>query len=188
MRRSLGDKRREISPDQIQQITALYNAFTEDEHTKIFDTSAFGYRKITVERPLRLNFQASAERIVRLHEESAFKSLVTPKQTRKKAKDTQLSLGDDPEIAAGRQEQQKILAMLSTLPETLFIKRDAFEGLLNKALKATHLKVSAPLRKAILSALSERDDTADICYDKDGNLEPDSELRDTENVPLKEDI
>jgi len=188
MRKSLGDKRREISSDQIQAITALYNACTEGEHTKIFDTAAFGYRKITVERPLRLNFQASPARIARLHTESAFLSLVTPKQTRKKAKENQPSLLDDPEIAAGRQEQQKILAMLSTLPEMLFTNRDAFESLLNKAVKTAHLKPATPLRKAILSALSERDETADICYDKDGNPEADPQLRDTENVPLKEDI
>ena len=78
--------------------------------------------------------------------------------------------------------------MLSTLPETLFTNRDAFENVLNKAIKAAHLKLATPLRKAILSALSERDETADICYDKDGNPEPDPQLRDTENVPLKEDI
>ncbi len=45
-----------------------------------------------------------------------------------------------------------------------------------------------PLRKAMLAALSERDETAEICMDKDGNPEPDPDLRDTENVPLKEDI
>ena len=137
---------------------------------------------------MRLNFQASPERIAPLHEESAFLSLVTPKQTRKKAKDNQLPLVDDPKVAAGRQEQQKILAMLATLPETLFNNRDAFEGLLNKAIKAANLKLATPLRKAMLSALSERDDTAEICNDKDGNPEPDPQLRDTGNVPLKEDI
>jgi hypothetical protein len=50
------------------------------------------------------------------------------------------------------------------------------------------LKLPAPVRKAILAALSERDETADVCCDKDGNPEPDAELRDYENVPLKEDI
>jgi type I restriction enzyme M protein len=44
------------------------------------------------------------------------------------------------------------------------------------------------VRKAILNALSERDETADICRDKDGNPDPDPALRDYENVPLKEDI
>ena len=41
---------------------------------------------------------------------------------------------------------------------------------------------------AVLMALAERDKTADVCTDKKGNPEPDSELRDYENVPLKEDI
>ena len=41
------------------------------------------------------------------------------------------------------------------------------------------------LLKAVLSTLSERDETADICVDNKGNPEPDTELRDTENVPLK---
>ncbi len=45
-----------------------------------------------------------------------------------------------------------------------------------------------PIRKAILSALSERDETAEICRDSDDNPEPDPELRDTENVPLSESI
>jgi hypothetical protein len=40
--------------------------------------------------------------------------------------------------------------------------------------------------KAVLSALGERDETAEICRDRDGNAEPDPELRDTESVPLKE--
>ena len=46
------------------------------------------------------------------------------------------------------------------------------------------MKLSAPISKAILSALSERDDTAAICRDEQGNPEPDPELRDTESVPL----
>ena len=50
------------------------------------------------------------------------------------------------------------------------------------------MKLAAPVRKAILSALSERDETAAICRDKDGNPEPDPELRDTESVPLAESV
>jgi type I restriction enzyme M protein len=50
------------------------------------------------------------------------------------------------------------------------------------------IKLSTPLRKAILAALSERDETADICTDAQGNPEPDTDLRDYENVPLKDNI
>ena len=72
MRRSLGDKRREISPEHIAEITAIHEAFAASDRSKIFATTDFGYRKITVERPLRLNFQASPERIGRLDGEKAF--------------------------------------------------------------------------------------------------------------------
>ena len=57
-----------------------------------------------------------------------------------------------------------------------------------EAAKRAGLKLPAPVRKAVLSALSERDETAAICRDRDGNPEPDPELRDTENVPLAESI
>ena len=72
------------------------------------------------------------------------------------------------------------------LPNGLFKERPAFEAALAKALKGAALKIGAPVKKAILSALSERDQTAAICRDSDGKPEPDPELRDYELVPLKE--
>ena len=50
------------------------------------------------------------------------------------------------------------------------------------------MKLPSPARKAILSALSERDETAVICRDEGGNPEPDPDLRDTESVPLAESV
>ena len=76
---------------------------------------------------------------------------------------------------------------LAQLPNEKFMNRDVFSDLLNKALKETGLKIVAPIKKAILNALSERDEEADVCTDKNGNPEPDTELRDHELVPLKED-
>lgn len=58
--------------------------------------------------------------------------------------------------------------------------------MLHEAAHKAKLRLSAPVEKAILSALSERDETAAICRDKEGNPEPDPELRDTESVPLSE--
>ena len=180
MRKSLGDKRRQISKDQISEITAIHSTFSEGEFCKVFDTSAFGYRKITVERPLRLNFRAIPERIERLLREKAFINLAVSrkKNAEQKAK----------EEALMRKQQEAMLDALDTMPDTLFKDRPSFEKALDKAVKDAGLKLNAALRKAILSALSERDETAEICLDKDGYPEPDSELRDTENVPLKEDI
>ena len=180
MRKSLGDKRRQISKDQISEITAIHSTFSEGEFCKVFDTSAFGYRKITVERPLRLNFRAIPERIERLLREKAFINLAVSKKKNAQAKAK--------EEADGRKQQEAMLDALDTMPDTLFKDRPSFEKALDKAVKDAGLKLNAALRKAILSALSERDETAEICLDKDGYPEPDSELRDTENVPLKEDI
>ena len=86
--------------------------------------------------------------------------------------------------------------LLRTLPDSLYKDRDEFEGMLSAASRKVGVKLPAPIQKAILSALSERDQTAEICRDKSalsgveggGNPEPDPELRDTENVPLSEDI
>jgi len=59
MRKSLGDKRKEISPEQIDEITNLYGDFTESDRVKILPNESFGFQRITVERPLRLGWQIS---------------------------------------------------------------------------------------------------------------------------------
>ena len=74
------------------------------------------------------------------------------------------------------------------MPDTVVKDRKAFEDILDDAAKRAEIKLSAPVRKAILNALAERDPTAAICRDKDGNPEPDPELRDTERVPLAEEV
>ena len=137
-------------------------------------------RRITVERPLRLNFQASPERIARLQQQKAFQDLATSKK-----KNQQEKLFEE---SAGHEQQQAILSMLKTLPGTMFKDRAIFEKELDKTTMRSGLRLTPPLRKAILTALSERDETAEICRDKDDHPEPDPELRDTENVPLNEDI
>ncbi len=70
----------------------------------------------------------------------------------------------------------------------VYKNRDEFETDLQAALDAADLKLVAPLKKAILNTLAERDESADICRDNHGQPEPDTSLRDYENVPLKEDI
>jgi type I restriction enzyme M protein len=193
MRRSLGEKRREISDAQIQQVTEIYQSFEESERSKIFETIDLGYRKITVERPLRLNFQASPERIARLDEQTAFLNLAKSKKRNAEERAA--------EEDRGRQQQEAVKALLATLPSKVFMNRGEFEAALESSIQdakalngplfgqqAVDVKITGPLKKAILSALSERDERADICEDKNGEPEPDPELRDHENVPLKESV
>ncbi len=199
MRKSMGDKRREISPQQIEQVREIFLDFQEGERSKIFPYTVFGYRKIQVERPLRLNFQASPERIARLDQQKVFADLAVSKK--KKASEKEI------EERQGRRLQEAIREALRTLPGDLYKDRAIFEKLLDKALKEAvpprnededqanvypqelaltpiGLKLAAPLRKAMLQALSERDETAEICRDKQGRPEPDPDLRDSESVPL----
>jgi len=180
MRKSLGSKRRTIPPEKAAKVLAILRSFEEGEYSKIFPTTQFGYRRITVERPLQLNFQASPERIERLRDERAFQRLAESKKRNPEVKAQEEELG--------RKQQVKILDMLQALPDTLFKSRPDFEKTLKMALAKDQLKLDASVKKAILSALSERDETADICLDKNGNHEPNANLRDTENVPLSESV
>jgi type I restriction enzyme M protein len=92
------------------------------------------------------------------------------------------------EEAAGRTQRGAIRALLRGLPGTLYKDRDEFERRLKGAAEQAGVKLAAPLVRAILAALSERDETAGICRDRDAQPEPDPELRDTESVPLGERI
>jgi type I restriction enzyme M protein len=193
MRKSLGDKRRQIPLERAEDILKILSAFKDGDTrtvvkdgkeeeivvSRVFPTTQFGFRKITVDRPLRLNFQATPDRIGRLEEERGFQSLA---QSKKKG------AAGAKEQEAGRAQQEEIRTLVRRLPNKLFKDRDGFERALNAAAKKSGIKLSTATTKAILSALSERDETAAICRDKDGNPEPDPELRDTESVPLDEDV
>ncbi len=180
MQKSLGDKRREISPEKIVEIVSLYREQPDNEFSTVFDRRDFGYRKVTIDRPLRLNFQATPERIARLAEETRFKNL-----TKSTKRDPQEKAADE---EAGRQEQNCIRAILPDMPSTCFKNSDSFVEALTEAASAHEYKFKAPIRDAVLSALSERDESADICCGAKGMPEADSSLRDVEYVPLTEDI
>ena len=115
-------------------------------------------------------------------ETTAFANLAASK----KRKDTKAAQA---EIEEGGKLQEAILSVLRPLAAKGIVKnREQFSEMVQAAFKRSGLKVPAALFKAILMALSERDETADICTDAKGNPEPDPELRDYENVPLKEDV
>jgi type I restriction enzyme M protein len=164
MRKSLGSKRQFVGDSDQDAIVRLYGDFQETDNSKIFPIEAFGYRRITVERPLQLNFQTSEERIERILEDKAIQKM-------------------DPE------DQYRILAACRAMDaDTVFRNRKQFQKELKSSLTDNHVYPSIPQLKALLNALSERDPEADICTDSKGNPEPDSSLRDNENVPLGESV
>jgi type I restriction enzyme M protein len=163
MQKSLGSKRRMISPNQIDEIARVYAAFedidpdkrSEEEKSanpkqaasKIFDTHVFGYRRITVERPLRMRFSVDIDR-----------------------------------LALYASTKGADFAERFSSVEGDFISLKAF-------LKAADVKkLSRAAHKAVLTCFGQRDSKADPVPDTDGALLSDSELRDFENVPLRQDI
>jgi type I restriction enzyme M protein len=163
-RKSLGSKRRVMDEGHIAKVLDIYNAFEDStDNTKIYPNSYFGYRKVTVDRPLRLNLQTSIKRIQLLENEKQF---------------TKLDMT----------EQAVYKELIESLPEKLYMSREEFaKDLMNEA-KSRELKISAPLKKAIINALGERDTNAEICKDSEGKPEVDSSLRETERVSLDIDI
>jgi type I restriction enzyme M protein len=204
MRKSLGNKRNKIGdrdagePDQIGEIARIHGNFQDSETrsftidgrhkelvvSKIFDNGDFGYQKIAIERPLRLNFEASAERLARLESEPGFRNLAT---SNKKNEAARLE-----EIEAGRRRQEQIRMLLSAFAATngdkLYRDRDDFLADLRAADQACGARLTAAVIKGLQNALGERDEEAAICRDRNGKPEPDPELRDTETVPLKDSI
>ena len=212
MPKSLGNKRNKLGdptdrpsePDQIGEITRIFGNFKHGETrrfteqdpitrqpvektrvvSKVFDTADFGFHKITVERPLRLNFQPTLERIARLETERGFVKLATSNKKNEKARLA--------EIAEGQQRQAAIRKLLADFAaqhgDTVYKDRSAFLTDLREADRTGNLRLTAAEFRVVLAALGERDETAEVCHDRHGNLEPDPELRDTESVPLKESI
>jgi type I restriction enzyme M protein len=180
MRKSLGNKRNELGPEHITEITEIYGAFKEGPCCKIFDNEEFGYRKITVERPLRQSFQGAAERLALLEQEAAFQNL---------AKSKRKGAAGIKEVEEGRESQAAILKALGKLDKKkVWKKRALFLEEIEGTFKVAGLKLAAPIENAILSACGEQDETAEVVTDEQGRPESDADLRDTENVPLKEDI
>ncbi|MDP3042130.1 MAG: class I SAM-dependent DNA methyltransferase [Candidatus Omnitrophota bacterium] len=179
MPRSLGNKRNEISDEHITEITKIYGEFKECEYCKIFPNEYFGYTRVTVERSLRLNFQVLKERIERLDEQPG---LINLAKSKKKGKEGLR------EIEEGEKLKKDIKVMLLTFDSKLYRNREKFIEVIEQVAEKSRLEIKAPVMKAILEALSERDGTADICMDKDGNPEPDTDLRDYENIPLMDNI
>ena len=192
MKKSLNNKRNEISEEQIRELTRVYGNY-EDGATagvsingetetrvisRIFENREFGFLKVTVERPLRMNFETTPERIAKLDDQTAFANLA---KSRKRKDEVTIQR----ETAEGRKRQEAIRTALRTLEVNgRSMDRAAFEADVLEAAESARVKIPAPIKKAIFAALGERDLKAEICWDGKGRPEPDSELRDTENIPL----
>jgi type I restriction enzyme M protein len=157
MRKSLGEKRKEISEAQIDDITRLYGDFEEGEKVKISPNEAFGFLRITVERPLRLRWEITDETII---------AVLAAKALQKVTEDVRHAVREllEEHQGAGFATQRELVKAIGSA--------------------MTSLGLAGPAHKVVCSTLAIRDEQAPVITDRKGNPEPDSELRDNENVPL----
>ena len=171
MRKSLGDKRKTMSPEQIAEVTRLYAeaisiaADEADPRVKVFDREAFGFQRVTVEQPLRRAWRVDAETIAAVGEAKAVRALLDPK-----------ARGDLAEREA--LHAQLVAALEAATGEQWDSEKAAKVGLLGG------LDLPAPVAKAVLGALAVADPEAPVIRNRAGDPEPDPVLRDQENIPL----
>jgi type I restriction enzyme M protein len=154
MRKSLGEKRKEISPEQIETITRLYGAFEENDKVKMFRNEEFGYQRVTVERPLRLRYAVDDETANRLIDSKSYAKL-------------------------GEADQERLADALTALHGISTTDGKEALGAFSRVLG----KLDKEIEKAVLDAITIRDPDA-LIVTKKGKAEPDPELRDNESVPL----
>ncbi|HET7231594.1 MAG TPA: class I SAM-dependent DNA methyltransferase [Longimicrobium sp.] len=197
MKKSLGNKRNKIGgvhpgePDHIGHIASIHRDFTDGQTwafpvdgrekdfvvSRVLPNDAFGYRRITVERPLRLSFRATPERIARLAQQTSGR------------KDT---VARSAAAEAGERRREQIRALLAAFAQAsggeIYSDREAFRRELRAVERVHGVRLTAAELKAVEAALGERDSAAEPCVGRDGRPEPDPELRDTASVPLSEEI
>ncbi|MGB2915733.1 MAG: N-6 DNA methylase, partial [Candidatus Microthrix parvicella] len=168
MRKSLGEKRKQVSDNQIADIVRAYGDFNEVDggdaadsdpkpSVKVFPNEAFGFLRITVERPLRLRWEVTDEGVEALRADKKFAKLT---------EDDQNSIIADLGHSIGAHATD-----------------EALRDLARTALKRADIK-GKPYENAIVDAFAIRDPDADPVTDSKGNVQPDPDLRDNENVPL----
>ena len=179
MRKSLGNKRKFTTEPQIGELTRLYaDALASpgaDKRVKVFDREAFGYQRVTVERPLRRRWELSAEAVGGLaHEKAWLAWLVPPKAT-----DDALAFVEEVE-----QSQDRLLGVLRAMVGISEATEAAFTKRLKAAATDNNLDVPAKVLKLIIGTAAVPDAEAPVLTDRKGNPLPDPDLRDAENVPL----
>lgn len=160
LRKSEGNKKRAISPDQTRQIVASFSAFEPNKTSKIFDYKEFGYRRVKVLRPLRMKIVITEEGFERLDGDTAWNKLA----------DEQKEAWTSALIAHASREQTY----------------DWLEPFAKAAAKTNKAlgKVGKPLLKAFVGAFGVRDPEANPVIDSNGDVVADDTLTDFENVPL----
>ena len=191
MRKNQGEKRYELTKEDREEIVRLYTDFDDsDPRVKIFDYREFEYREYTVIQPMKRNYALSKERLDTMLAGKALSDVWDEEAIEKLQEKDELKPSEEKKLKKLKEGKAAYDAIVAALQEhvsdDVYDNPDDFEKVLKAALAGCD--VTAAVRGKILDALSERDEEAQVQTDKKGNVIYDKETKDTERVPLLEDV
>lgn len=191
LRKPLGNKKNEISPEERAKIVELYTNFEENELCKIYPNTEFIYREYTVMQPLQRSYAINDERIEQLLLSGALNNLydaakIAEIEEKEEPNDKELKKVE--ELKANEPRYNQILdALRAAKSDKVYLSLKEFEPVLETALAGVMTRKDKLFDK-IAEGLSMMDKSAEIHRDKKGNIIYDPDTKDTEIVRFDEDI
>jgi len=190
LRKALGKKKNEITPNDRKLITKLYSDFQENIDCKIFDNEDFMYREYVVMQPLQRSYMISDERIQYMLQSGALSSLYDEAKVNELEEAEDLSGKEQKKLEDYINNKPIYETIVNTLSDSVsvekYLSETAFLPVLSELLGA--ITCDKKLIEKIAAGLSQMDKTAEVQKDKKGNVIYDKESKDTEIINYKEDI
>lgn len=190
LRKALGKKKNEISPDDRTVITKLYADFVDNEYSRIFKNEDFMYKEYVVMQPLQRSYAVTEERIQYMLQSGALSSLYDEAKVNELENAEELSGKEQKKLDDYNAQKPVYDAIIETLKgaisDTKYLSEKKFIPILSKILEG--VTSDKKLIAKIANGLSEMDKTAEIQKDKKGNIIYDKDSKDTELVRYEEDI
>ena len=190
LRKALGDKKNEITPEDRTTITRMYADFTESEFCKIYKNEEFIYREYVVMQPLQRSYAITEERIEAMLSKGSLASLYDEAKVNELEDSEELTGKDQKKLECFQANKPVFDAIIETLQnaisETIYMSPEEFIPVLARVL--ANVTADKKLLDKIADGLSVMDKRATIQRDRKGNVIFDKDTKDTEIVKLEEDI
>lgn len=174
-RKALGNKRNDIAESQIEEITQIYGDFKETEISKIFNNEDFGYSKITVERPVRY--------IYKITDDNIHNAIYAFAQNNK-------TFGWNGKTPIGVDNPEQVIRFIEEISQFIgktYKSEKEFLKAISVVAENNNL-TKKQLNELCMQFCEINSDGEIFINSRTGKASPDVSLRDTENVPLTEDI
>ena len=190
LRKALGDKKNEISPEDRSNITKLYAEFAENEYCKIYDNTEFIYREYAVMQPLQRSYAINEERIQNMLSKGSLSNLYDEAKVAELENAEELT-GKELKKLENYQNNKPVYdaileSLNNTVSEKIYLSDKEFMPALANILSG--VTADKKLLEKIADGLSIMDKNAEIHRDKKGNIIYDKETKDTEIVKYEESI